>query len=46
VGFTLICGFFSAGISALELGKGILSASLVLAVTIVAYLFGKKLFGN
>jgi hypothetical protein len=46
VGFTLIFGFVAAGILALTFGKGILSASLILAVTIVAYFFGQKLFGN
>ena len=46
VGFTLVCGFFVAGITALTFGKSILSATLILAVTIGAYLLGRKLFGN
>jgi uncharacterized membrane protein len=44
VGFTLICGFLAAAIAVPTLGKGILSGSLVLAVTIVGYFLGKKLF--
>lgn len=44
VGFTLVCGFLAAAIAVPTLGKSILSGSLVLAVTIVGYFFGKKLF--
>jgi hypothetical protein len=46
LGFTVICGFFAAGIAVLTLGKSILSASLILAATILAYFLGKKLFAN
>jgi len=45
-GFTLICGFLATAIAVPTLGKGILSGSLVLAVTIVGYFLGKKLFGS
>ena len=46
VGFILICGFLAAAIAVPTLGKGILSGSLVLAVTIVGYFLGKKLLGG
>ena len=46
VGFTLICGFLASAIVVPALGRGILSGSLVLAVTIVGYFLGKKLFGS
>jgi len=46
VGFTLICGFLAAAIAVPTLGKSILSGSFVLAVTIVGYFLGKKLFGS
>jgi hypothetical protein len=42
----LICGFLAAAIAVPTLGKGILSGSLVLAVTIVGYFLGKKLLGG
>jgi hypothetical protein len=41
-GLTLICGFFTAGIAALTLGKSILSAILIIAVTVVAIFFAKS----
>jgi hypothetical protein len=44
VGFTLICGFLATAIAVPILGKGLLSGSLVVAVTIVGYFFGKRLF--
>ena len=43
-GSTLICGFLATVIAVPTLGKGILSGSLVLTVTIVGYFLGKKLF--
>jgi uncharacterized membrane protein len=46
VGFTLICGLLATAIAVPTLGKGILSGSLVLAVTTVGYFLGKKLFGS
>ena len=46
VGFSLICGFLATAIIVPILGKGLLSGSLVLGVTIVGYFFGKKLFGS
>ena len=45
-GFTLICGFLATAIVVPTLGKGILSGGLILALTIVAYFLGKKLFGS
>ncbi len=46
VGFILICGFLAAAITVPTLGKGILSGSLILAVTVGGYFLGKKLFGS
>lgn len=46
VGFTLICGFLATAIAVPALGKGILSGSLILAVTLLGYFLGKKLFGS
>ena len=46
VGFSLICGFLTTAITVPILGKGLLSGSLVLGVTIVGYFLGKKLFGS
>jgi hypothetical protein len=46
VGFSLICGFLATAITVPTLGKGLLSGSLVLGVTIVGYFLGKKLFGS
>ena len=46
LGVTLICGFLAAAIIVPTLGKGILSSSLVLSVTIGGYFLGKKLFGS
>ena len=46
VGFILICGFLASAITVPTLGKGLLSGSLVLGVTIVGYFLGKKLFGS
>jgi hypothetical protein len=46
VGFTLICGFLATAIVVPTLGKGILSGSLVLGVTIAGYFLGKNLFGS
>ena len=46
VGFTLLCAFLATGIAVPTFGKGLLSGSLVLAVTIVGYFLGKKLFGS
>jgi hypothetical protein len=45
-GFTLICGFLATAIVVPTLGKGILSGSLILAVTIGGYFLDKKLFGS
>ena len=45
VGFTLMCGFLATAIVVPSLGKGILSGSLILAITLVGYCLGKKLFG-
>ena len=44
VGFSLICGFLATAITVPTLGKGLLSGSLVLGITIVGYFLGKKLF--
>ena len=46
VGFSLICGFLATAIVVPTLGKGILSGGLILALTIVGYFLGKKLFGS
>jgi hypothetical protein len=46
VGFSLICGFLASAITVPTLGKGLLSGSLILGVTIVGYFLGKKLFGS
>jgi hypothetical protein len=46
VGFSLICGFLVTAIAVPTLGKGLLSGSLVLGVTIAGYFLGKKLFGS
>jgi len=46
VGFTLMCGFLATAIVVPPLGKGILSGSLILAVTLVGYFLGRKLFGS
>jgi hypothetical protein len=43
-GFSLICGFLASAITVPTLGKGLLSGTLVVGVTIVGYLLGKKLF--
>ena len=44
--FSLICGFLATAITVPTLGKGLLSGSLILGVTIVGYFLGKKLFGS
>jgi hypothetical protein len=45
-GFTLACGFLATVIVVLTLGKGILSGTFVLVVTVIGYFLGKKLFGS
>lgn len=45
-GFTIICALLATATAVPTLGKGILSGSIVLAVTIVGYFLGKKLFGS
>ena len=42
--FSLICGFLATALIMPTLGKGLLSGSLVLGVTILGYFLGKKLF--
>src|SRR5688500_16232989 len=46
VGFSLICGVLASAITVPTLGKGLLSESLILGVTIFGYFLGKKLFGS
>jgi len=46
VGFSLIGGFLASAIAVPIFDKGLLSGSLVLAVTIGGYFLGKKLFGS
>jgi uncharacterized membrane protein len=43
--FTLICGFLAAAIAVPTLDKTFLSGCLVLCVTVVGYILGKKVFG-